>query len=508
MPATDFPAPPLASATPETYAAIRRGLEDAGYSQPAISEHLGLRRFADLFEGLAPSEFGLAIDSPLSALCQVFLLGRAASRALLLAQLGDAFVEACRETGLLIPSDEAPDAWTASAALYPLEEIWVASDRVVPLPGLEGRAQPDVVYPAATRSGRMFLTLLPRRACGRFLEVCAGCGPAAVIATDFADEVTASDIAPRSAAFAAFNAALQHADRFQSVAGSCFEGTNGEYDCIAAHPPYVPSMSSETTYYGGGKDGTEVLRGLLAGLPEKLAPGGIFYAVAMIPQGPGATLMANVRRWIGEEAAQFDVFSFPFVTTSIHDMALSAAVKSGRGMDELFSFKRAWAAMGHAEYVLGALLVRRHKGEETAVDCQRKLASRTGWRELMWCLNWEQMTKEAGVLDALMQHPLQVRPEFELHALHKPSPEGLPPVEFRALTQYPFSMESQIQDWMSYLFARADGSMTGAQLRGSLIADQLLHPDTPERVFAQLLCTFVSGGFLESPICPLPEAAE
>lgn len=508
MPATEFPVPPIATAPPDTYVAIRRGLEDAGYSQPAICEYLGLRKLSDLFEGHAPTEFALEIDSPLSALCQVFLLGRAAASVLLRAQLGDAFVDACMATGLLIPSDAAPEAWTASVALYPLEEIWVASDRVIPLPGLESKQQLDVVYPAATRSAHMFLTLLPRRQCGRFLEVCAGCGPAAVVATEFADEVTASDLEPRSSAFAAFNGALQNAGDFRAIAGAYFEGTEGHYDLIAAHPPYMPALSEASTYYGGGLDGTEVLRGLLAGLPERLAPGGFLYAVAMIPQGPSATVAANVRSWIGEEGSHFDVFSFPFRTTSIHDMALSASVKSGKGMAELLRFEREWAALGHSEYVLGALLVRRHLGEEEPVDCQRKLASGTGWRELLWCMDWERMAKDAGVLPALMQHPVRVRPEFELHALHKPSPEGLPPVEFRAVTQYPFAMESQIQDWMSYLFARADGSLTGAQLRESLIADQLLHPGTPEGAFAQLLCTFVSGGFLETSICPLPEAAE
>lgn len=508
MPFTSVTPPPRADASPDAYAAIRLGLEHAEYSQPAVCEYFHLKDFADFFEGHAPTDFSLDIGSPLGALSQLFLLGRSLEDALLRAQLGDAFVDACVETGLLLASDAAPSAWIASAALYPLKEIWIASDRVVPLPGMEGKTHADVVYPAATRSAGMFLTLMPRRACGRFLEVCGGCGPAALLGGEFADESTASDLEPRSAAFAAFNGRLLNLDNFRSIAGSYYDGTVGLYDVIAAHPPYMPSLGGSDTYYGGGKDGTEILRGLLAQLPGKLAPGGLFYAVAMIPQGPSASLEQNVRRWIGDQAPSFDVFSFPHRNTSVHDLALSVAVKNSGGMQQLFRFEQELAGLGHSEFVLGALIVRRHSVEEPPINIRRKLAPQCGWRELLWCVDWECAAKEPGLVLQLMDHPVRVRPEFELHATHKPSPEGLPPVRFQAITQYPFAMESDIQDWMSYLFARADGSLTGAGLMKSLIDDQLLHPETPTEAFAQLLRTFVSGAFLETPICPLPAAAE
>jgi len=508
MPANDFAPPPRADAPRDAYAVIRGRLEQAEYSQPNVCAYFGLSRFSRFFEGHAQEDFPLTIDSPLSALCQVFLLGRSVQAPLLRAQLGDPFVDACLETGLLFPFDTAPDALIASATLYPLSEIWIASDRVILLPGLEDRAQTDVVYPAATGSAEVFLSLLPRRACGRFLEVCAGCGPAAVLAGDFAEEVTASDLEPRSAAFAAFNGQLNNVDAFRSIAGSYYEGTQGQYDLIAAHPPYMPSLGSSETYYGGGLDGTEILRGLLAQLSLKLAPGGFFYFVAMVPQGTGRPLEQNIRLWLGEEAAHFDIFSFPLHTTSIHDLALSVVVKNAGGMPRMIRFERELADLGHEEFVMGAVIVRRHTGEEIPTDHRRKLGVRTTWRELLWCVDWECASKQPSLLPEILAHPLKIRPEFELRATHKPSAEGLPPVRFDAITQYPFAMESQIQDWMSYLLARADGSLSGEDLMKSLIADKLLHPETPATTFAQLLRTFVSGGFLESPICPLPSAAE
>ena len=505
MPEFDVSQPPRSDASADMYAALRAGLENAGYSQPAVCEYFGLAEFADFFEGHAPTGFPLAIESPLAALCQLFLLGRSMDAALLQANLGEPFVDAALETALVGRLDPNSDALIASASLYPLKDLWIASDRVVPAPGTGPRT--DIVYPAATHSAGMFMTLLPRRSCARFLEVCGGCGPAAVLAGEFADETTASDLEPRSAAFAAFNGRLQNLDNFHSISGSFYTGTPGLYDCIAAHPPYMPAMGSKETYYGGGSDGTEVMRGLLAELPERLSPGGLFYAVVMVPQGRDTTVEQNLRIWLGESASQFDVFTFPHRSTSAYDLALSAVLKSRGGMPELVQHERALVSLGHQEFVLGAILLRRHLGHELPIDCRRKLSPSSGWRELLWCVDWEVQAKGAAELPKLLAGTLRLHAGFELHATHKPSPEGLPPVSFRAITSYPFAMESHVQGWMSHLFARADGSLSGEQLMSSLIEDELLHPETPALEFAQLLRTFVSGGFLETSICPFPSAA-
>ncbi|MCU0227698.1 MAG: hypothetical protein MUF01_08655 [Bryobacterales bacterium] len=508
MPFHDFPSPPRADAAAAHYELLADGLRRAGYSLDACQEYLGVPNLADFFEGHAKLELETLIDSPISALVQVFLLGRAVEAALLEAQLGEAFVGACRETGLLLASDAAPTALVASAALYPFAGAAIASDRVTPLPGLEDQPQPDVVYPACTRSAQLFLGLLPRRPVGRFLEVCGGCGPAALLAAQFCGESTASDLEPRSAAFAAFNGRLLGVGNFRSIAGAYYQGTEGLYDLIAAHPPYMPSLGSTHTYYGGGNDGTEIVRGLLAQLPEKLSPGGLFYAVAMLPQGAAATVEQNVRAWIGQQAPHFDVFFFPQTTSSIHQLALSIAVKNKGGIPVVTQYEQALRGLGHREFLMGALLVRRHVGAEDPVDTRRKLAPRSDWEELQWCVDFAVVLKQPQIAQQLLEDSPRIRPEFELHATHKPSPEGLPPVRFQAVTAYPFAMETEIQAWMSYLLARADGTRTGQQLLESLIDDQVVHPETSAEKFAQLLGVLIAGGFLESSICPLPVAAE
>ena len=67
---------------------------------------------------------------------------------------------------------------------------------------------PDIVYPALTQSTREFLLFLPDETCESFLEVCAGSGVAAIQAAGYARQAWATDLAHRSAHFAAFNAAL------------------------------------------------------------------------------------------------------------------------------------------------------------------------------------------------------------------------------------------------------------------------------------------------------------
>lgn len=506
-PSVIAPPPPRADLDEGTYAELRAALARNGYSEAAVLRRLGLEALPDVFEGGFHESVPLEIRDGLDALICTFLLGRGTPRAALAELLGEPFVAACLAQELLRLAGADARAYATVSIQPSLPEsggAWIVSDRVIPAPEALLPAFGGMVYPTVAPSARAFLQFLPRNSCNRFLEVCAGCGPAAVLAGEFAASVTACDIDARAVAFCRYNARLNEIDGFQSNQASLYEGLGGGYDVIAAHPPFMPSDGPAEIFYGGGPDGTDLLRQLITELPGRLTRGGIFYAVAMIPEGDSCTVEERVSQWLGKGATGHDVFFFPLHSRSLVEVAYEATSKLGRGMGAASRYRKSLLEMGHREFHYGALLVRRHGGGEEPIRVRRKLSPRTGWRELLWCVDWETRRKDPGRLAAMMGAPLAAAPALEVLIRHRPGAEGLEPASFAAMTHYPFEMESQLQGWMAMLLGEARDGRDGHALFQLAKDAGWIHPETPSPEFVRLIATFVSGGFLESETCPLP----
>jgi SAM-dependent methyltransferase len=501
------PPPPRHDLTEDRYAALRAVFSRYGYEERSVLERVGAAALPDIFEGGFHESIRAEVDDGLDVLIHAFLLGRGLPRSVLEAKLGGEFVEACLAQGLLRDMTRQQRLFATVSIQPSMPEnagLWIVSDRVVPAPEALMPGGPDLVYPTVTPSAEVFLRFLPRRECARFLEVCAGCGPAATLAGEFAMQVVASDIDARAIHFARYNARLNETPSFRGVTASLYEDLSGEFDVIAAHPPYMPSDGPVEVFYGGGIDGSDLLRQLIAGLPGRLQPGGLFYSVAMIPEGDALSAEDRVRQWLGEGASQHDVFLFPVHERTLVEAAYEAAAKLGKGMDAVSRYRRTLLQMGHRRFVYGALMVRRHKGEERTIQVRRKIAERSSWRELLWCVDWESAIKDAPVGQALLESMISTSNELEVQVSHRAGQDGLKAVSFRAIARYPFEMESQIQGWMAMLLGMAGRPQPGVALMEAAKQEGLIHPETPAGEFARLLAMFVSGGFLESGLCPLP----
>lgn len=502
-----LPMPPRCDLAEEGYASVRAVLARHSYHEGAVLGRVGAEAIPDLFEGGFHEGIGAEAADGLDVLIRLFLLGRGMPRAVVEEALGAEFAEGCLAQGLLREAGP-PQGLMATVSIQPSlpgdDGLWIVSDRVVAAPEAGMPGGEGLVYPTVTPSAQVFLRYLPRRDCGRFLEVCAGCGPAATLATDFAQEVVASDIDGRAVQFAQYNARLNGTARFRGVTASLYEALEGRFSLIAAHPPYMPSDGPVEVFYGGGIDGTDLLRQLVAGLPGRLEPGGLFYAVAMAPEGEESSAEGRLRQWLGEGSCEHDVFLFPLHERSLIEVAYEAAAKLGKGMDAVSRYRRRLLEMGHRRFVYGVILLRRHAGAERAIDVRRKLGARTRWQELLWCVDWESSLKSAARVQAILDAPVVTSMQLDVQITHRAGQDGLEPVAFRAMARYPFEMESQIQGWMAMLLGQATRAQTGAALFEGAKQSGLIHPETPAEEFARLLAMFVSGGFLESGLSPLP----
>ena len=122
------------------------------------------------------------------------------------------------------------------------------------------------------------------------LDLCTGSGCIAIsvrLEAGVSVSVSASDISPAALSAAERNARQLGARDIRFLEGSLFDPLrDGErFSMILSNPPYIPTgicgeLQPEVRHdpmlaLDGGKDGLDIVRGILRGAPEHLLPGGV-----------------------------------------------------------------------------------------------------------------------------------------------------------------------------------------------------------------------------------------
>ncbi|TVP54703.1 MAG: hypothetical protein EA351_12615 [Gemmatimonadales bacterium] len=322
-----LPLPPV----PVPDAAARRlshVLDEAGYTALRVRAHLGLGSLFDLGRGGGPD--GAEPDSAVAVLVTLLLRGRPVARLRAEAGLGTEAVGLLEEAGLIRSSS---GHLRATVLLYPVGPIRVASDLTPQAPGVlagEGdggtfELPADAVYPALAAPNRSFLADLPtgRRdgaSSGALLDLCGGTGVGALLGLEsgLTRAAVTADSEPRATAFARFNAVLNGWDvasgeggpgGLRAVTGDLWDPVAGHtFQWVLAHPPYLPSVAGDHAFRDGGPDGERLFRRILAGLPDHLDVGGLFYGHGLVADRRGAPAETRVRALLGTAADAFDLW--------------------------------------------------------------------------------------------------------------------------------------------------------------------------------------------------------
>ncbi|MBE5781801.1 MAG: hypothetical protein E7329_00635 [Clostridiales bacterium] len=111
------------------------------------------------------------------------------------------------------------------------------------------------------------------------LDLCSGSSIQGLLCARFARKVVSVELNPKAVPVTRFNIFLNNCeDRVELREGDLYNVLKeGEtFDCIYANPPFIP-MTEDVTYPicgTGGRDGLQVLRRIVDGLPKYLNPGG------------------------------------------------------------------------------------------------------------------------------------------------------------------------------------------------------------------------------------------
>ena len=290
---------PLRLGSTVQFAHVRELLLRSGFTETLLCERAGVPSMHYFPRGANREVLREIIDAQ-SLFVALFIDGAQVDSRAVHAILPRPDFDAVDAMGLLreVPGDAS--SYIATVTLYPIEELFVASDRTdsadAPA-GAEprrsdatGRSQgTERVEAAVTAETQRFMQLLPRERREDVLDLCSGAGLGALLAAGFCKRAWAVDAADRATRFARFNAALNQLTNVTALNGELYAPVVGQtFDLIIAHPPYTPPFELERR--NALDDGEGVLREILAGLPEYLRPGGQFFCDCLLGEQQAAPL--------------------------------------------------------------------------------------------------------------------------------------------------------------------------------------------------------------------------
>ncbi|MBN2271777.1 MAG: methyltransferase [Sedimentisphaerales bacterium] len=247
--------------------AFKKVVADAGYSQTALAETLGIS-CAHERQDVDVVYRRVRADSPYNILVRLFWLGRAVSESAIHKILPGLDIEELMAVGLLSREDGAV---RSCAKLAPYHDLLLASDF-----GPELHHQLAAEHVLGVGAASLTLACLTvRRKVETVLDLGTGAGIQAFLAVRHADRVTGTDTNPRALNFAEFNSKLNEINGIEWRQGSLYEPVaEQQFDLIVSNPPFVISPESRYIFRDASLPGDAISEQVVRGASQRLSEGG------------------------------------------------------------------------------------------------------------------------------------------------------------------------------------------------------------------------------------------
>ena len=308
-------------------APLAERLRSVGYHELAIAQLLEVGDLSLIDAADLPRYLWLCKHdgSDLSMFVQLFLLGEGLPVQSASKLLSRGLISSLILCGVL---SRRSGVVSSRVVVYPCLDRFIVTDYWVTQGQEKGQ-----VYELGTDS-YVLARLTPRTSGGRALDLCTGSGVHAVHSSRESSESQAVDINPRALEYTRLNAAINGVECSTHL-GDLYEPLEeGEYDLITANPPYVPSPDPEVLVHrSAGETGDEVPERLVAGLPKRLAPGGLFSMVLEYPVLESESYLERLERWLGQGRG------WGIAVVSFGEKAVGAYIKLHVGPSEDYEAK-------------------------------------------------------------------------------------------------------------------------------------------------------------------------
>jgi len=490
---------PVRIGTPEDFDRVAKTLRDARFDEETLREALKLKDMSDV-GGIREIDDDAPNMSPqLKVLIQIFLCLSLVARSEVERVFDEATIKSFLSLGLLATGEFGQDEYYSTVLFYPVAGFWMASDRLT-LPGCSGyEAPPDIVFPAIYTGTLQFLRLLPRGVGSDALDLCAGTGIAAMVLSRSNTRAVSVDITERATQFARFNCALNKCTEVEVIRGDLYDAVKGrKFDCIVAHPPYVPSVGLNTIWRDGGATGEFLVRKIIEGLPEHLRSGGMFACLTQGLDTKDGNFENRVRTWLKGSADDFDVV---FVCEIERSTQQVLDLLSGRGTLLLENLKEVQAELERERTIslpYGALFMRRaDSARSNPWTTRRKLSAETHGSDLEGTFVLHDQLSDPGFSAALVDARPRLAPRLEVKVTYVVDDGALAPAQFLFETDKPFSLRVKFDDWMVPLLTRFDGKTKVSEVYQKAKSDDEIPGEFKLDDFSVLVSRAIEGGFLE-----------
>lgn len=485
--------------TVEEFAVLARTLREASFDEHTICEAFGLREMSDAGHLTAAMVEAADVPHQLRVLARLFLVLTLVPRTEVEQAFGQSVIDCFRSLGLVQHKDFG-DTFCSTVLLAPVQGFFIASDRLVNPDGSTLVESPDIVFPAIYQGTLQFLRLLPAVPNGDALDLCAGTGVAAFALSRTSQRAWSVDITGRASLFARFNKALNGCEKVEVLQGDLYEPVGERtFDCIVAHPPYVPSLGFDSFWRDGGLTGDILIQRIVKGMPNHLRPGGYALILAQGVDTHEGTFEERAHQWLGESAADFDIiFGDEKDRGPRKVLELLGRKAAGEVIDQLSD---AFAAAGVENMPYGALFFRRsiRSSNQSPWTVRAKLSSATTGADFQSAFALHDVVSRPQFPGELTQARPSLAPCLEVKVTHVVDEGALVPADYICATVRPFAKQVRLDDWAINLLMRFNGRTTVAQVYEAARADAELPEKFSLDDFVLLITRSIEAGFLILP---------
>lgn len=259
--------------TPEGIAALRRVLKESNYLF-LMKVLRGAGSFVDPWYDFNTMRQALEeLSTPYKHSFFLLQMGIGSSRPELEAEIGKEALDGILSTGLWEEKDGTVNCCNLIVLTY--EGLYLVTELNPWFENCQNR-NTDVYIGSDSLRLAENISFRPDAA---VLDLCSGTGIQGLMAAKSARKVVSVEINPKAVPVTRFNVLLNGAENIMEVRqGDLYSvlAPDEKFDCIYANPPFIP-MLDDVVYPicgTGGEDGLQVLKSIIAGLPDRLNPGG------------------------------------------------------------------------------------------------------------------------------------------------------------------------------------------------------------------------------------------
>jgi hypothetical protein len=281
-------------------------------------------------------------------------------------------------------------------------------------------------------------------------------------------------------------------------AGDLYDPVEGRsFDRILAHPPYVPSFSDSPIYRDGGDTGDKVVRRILEGMPDHLAPGGTFHTLGIAMDADGKLFEERARQWMGRRQD----FDLVFALKEPKEPEDFGRLLGSRSVGtELQVFER-WMELAESlrieKVVYGALAGRRHQTPGPPQTRRVQFGSGITGDNFERLFRWFDWLRSPDVNERILGTGLRIPRDSRLEVTYSAGSGQFEPERFHLISgdrMFPTRVEAEA--WVTSVVSSFEGGRRGFEVYSDMRDRERLPPDIGKSEFAELLLWLVERDIL------------